>query len=190
MLLYNSIHHLQVNLKKALLDQNVEYRGAFLTTLVEVMTPEEESFALSPPCPPRFEETWLQECVEVLFTDLESDRGGPVLISTALCAVSLLLSQRYTHMSCTLMLICLAWCYLIFLMMFFIFFSVQYFLSVNIKSKLIQFTFHTTFLVLLSMIHFVISKKKIFIFVIFHQNVIAYFAYETTFLLGRGNNVD
>lgn len=108
MLLYNRIHHLQANLKKALLDQNVEYRGAFLTTLVEVMTPEEESFALPPPCPPRFEETWLQECVEVLFTDLESDRGGPVLISTALCAVSLLLSQRYTHMSCTLMLICLA----------------------------------------------------------------------------------
>ncbi|XP_067262845.1 tRNA (32-2'-O)-methyltransferase regulator THADA isoform X2 [Chanodichthys erythropterus] len=84
---------LQANLKKALLDQNVEYRGAFLTTLVEVMTPEEESFALPPPCPPRFEETWLKECMEVLFTDLESDRGGPVLISTALCAVSLLLSQ-------------------------------------------------------------------------------------------------
>ncbi|KTG32675.1 hypothetical protein cypCar_00004024 [Cyprinus carpio] len=82
---------LQANLKKALLDQNVEYRGAFLTALVEVMTPEEGSLALPRPCSSGFEETWLQECVEVLFTDLESDRGGPVLISTALCAVSLLL---------------------------------------------------------------------------------------------------
>lgn len=72
----------------------------------------------------------------------------------------------------------------------FIIFFRSVFLSVNIKSKLIQFTFHTTFLVLLSMIHFVISKKKNVIFVIFHQNVIAYFAYETTFLLGRGNNID
>ncbi|XP_067295364.1 tRNA (32-2'-O)-methyltransferase regulator THADA isoform X2 [Pseudorasbora parva] len=84
---------LRANLKKALLDQNVEYRGAFLTALVEVMTPEEESFPRPRRCPPRLEETWLKECVEVLFTDLESDSGGPVLISTALCAVSLLLSQ-------------------------------------------------------------------------------------------------
>ncbi|RXN31244.1 thyroid adenoma-associated -like protein [Labeo rohita] len=82
---------LQANLKKALLDQNVEYRGAFLTALVEAMTPDEESLALPCPCPSGFEETWLLECVEVLFTDLESDRGGPELISTALCAVSLLL---------------------------------------------------------------------------------------------------
>ncbi|KAK7164223.1 hypothetical protein R3I94_002828 [Phoxinus phoxinus] len=84
---------LQANLKKALLDQNVEYRGAFLTAFVEVMAPDKESFALPRPSPPKLEEIWLQECVEVLFTDLESDRGGPVLISTALCAVSLLLSQ-------------------------------------------------------------------------------------------------
>ncbi|XP_059407167.1 thyroid adenoma-associated protein homolog isoform X2 [Carassius carassius] len=82
---------LQANLKKALLDQNVEYRGAFLSALVEVMTPEEDSLALPRPCPSGFGETWLQECVKVLFTDLESDRGGPELISTALCAVSLLL---------------------------------------------------------------------------------------------------
>lgn len=82
---------LQANLRKALLDQNVEYRGAFLSALVEVMTPEEDSLALPRPCPSGFGETWLQECVEVLFTDLESDRGGPELISTALCAVSLLL---------------------------------------------------------------------------------------------------
>ncbi|XP_043096293.1 thyroid adenoma-associated protein homolog isoform X2 [Puntigrus tetrazona] len=82
---------LQANLKKALLDQNMEYRGAFLTALVEVMTPEESSLALPFPCPSGFEETWLEECVEVLFTDLESDTGGPVLISTALSAVSLLL---------------------------------------------------------------------------------------------------
>lgn len=92
--LNNSVFLLQANLKKALLDQNVEYRGAFLTALVEVMTPEEDSLALPRPCPSGFEETWLQECVEVLFTDLESDRGGPVLISTALCAVSLLLCHR------------------------------------------------------------------------------------------------
>ncbi|XP_026068454.1 thyroid adenoma-associated protein homolog [Carassius auratus] len=82
---------LQANLKNALLDQNVEYRGAFLSALVEVMTPEEDSLALPRPCPSGFGETWLQECVEVLFADLESDRGGPELISTALCAVSLLL---------------------------------------------------------------------------------------------------
>lgn len=92
--LNNHINHLQANLKKALLDQNVEYRGAFLTALVEAMTPDEESLALPCPCPSGFEETWLLECVEVLFTDLESDRGGPELISTALCAVSLLLCHR------------------------------------------------------------------------------------------------
>lgn len=63
------------------MDQNVEYWGAFLTALVEVMTPEEESLALPGPCPSGFEETWLQECAELLFTDLESDRGGPLLIS-------------------------------------------------------------------------------------------------------------
>ncbi|XP_077097436.1 tRNA (32-2'-O)-methyltransferase regulator THADA isoform X7 [Siphateles boraxobius] len=84
---------LQANLKKALLDQNVEYRGAFLTAFVEVMAPDEESCAVLCPSPPKLEEIWLQECVEILFTDLESDRGGPVLISTALCAVSLLLYQ-------------------------------------------------------------------------------------------------
>ncbi|KTG43009.1 hypothetical protein cypCar_00032276 [Cyprinus carpio] len=67
--------------EEALLDQNVEYWGAFLTALVEVMTPEEESLALPGPCPSGFEETWLQECAELLFTDLESDRGGPLLIS-------------------------------------------------------------------------------------------------------------
>ncbi|XP_039515699.1 thyroid adenoma-associated protein homolog isoform X2 [Pimephales promelas] len=84
---------LQANLKKALLEQNVEYRGEFLTAFVEVMAPDEESSALPHTSRPKHEEKWLQECVEVLFTDLESDRGGPVLISTALCAVSLLLSQ-------------------------------------------------------------------------------------------------
>ncbi len=92
--LNNSVYPLQANLKKALLDQNVEYRGAFLTALVEVMTPEEHSLALPHLCPSGFEEEGLQECVEVLFTDLESDRGGPVLLSTALCAVSLLLRHR------------------------------------------------------------------------------------------------
>jgi len=91
-----TVHHLQANLKKALLEQNVEYRGEFLTAFVEVMAPDEESSALPHTSRPKHEEKWLQECVEVLFTDLESDRGGPVLISTALCAVSLLLSQRYT----------------------------------------------------------------------------------------------
>ncbi|XP_056313525.1 thyroid adenoma-associated protein homolog [Danio aesculapii] len=84
---------LKANLKAALLSQSVEYRAAFLTALVEVLTPEEESLGLSSLCPPEFEQTGLQECVELLLTDLETDRGGPALISTALCAVSLLLFQ-------------------------------------------------------------------------------------------------
>lgn len=93
-LLKNIVHNLQANLKAALLSQSVEYRGAFLTALVEVLTPEEESLGLSRLYFPEFEQMGLQECVELLLTDLESDRGGPALISSALCAVSLLLSQR------------------------------------------------------------------------------------------------
>lgn len=73
---------------------------------------------------------------------------------------------------------------------FYVCFLFSIFVKVNFKSKLIQFNFHTTFLVLLSMINHAISKKKMFIFVVFHQNLITYFAYETTFLFGRGNNVD
>ncbi|XP_051979593.1 thyroid adenoma-associated protein homolog [Xyrauchen texanus] len=84
---------LKSNLMEALLDQNVEYKETYLTALVEVMTPQEHSLALPRPSLPGFEEAWLQECVEVLFSDLEVERGGPGLISTALCAVSLLLSQ-------------------------------------------------------------------------------------------------
>ncbi|TRY71307.1 hypothetical protein DNTS_002247 [Danionella cerebrum] len=80
-------------LRRALLDQNLNYRIAFFTALVEVMTPEEEGLARSPHLPIKSQEAELQGCVEILLTDLESDRGGPVLISAALCAVSLLLSQ-------------------------------------------------------------------------------------------------
>lgn len=80
---------LQANLKEALLDQNVEYRGAFLTALVEVMSPEEDSPVPSHPSPPGFD----QACLQGLFDDLETGRGGPGFISTALCAVSLLLNQ-------------------------------------------------------------------------------------------------
>lgn len=72
------------------MDQNVEYRGAFLTALVEVMSPEEDSPGPSHPSPPGFD----QACLQGLFDDLEMSQGGPGFISTALCAISLLLHQR------------------------------------------------------------------------------------------------
>ncbi|XP_065106767.2 tRNA (32-2'-O)-methyltransferase regulator THADA isoform X2 [Paramisgurnus dabryanus] len=87
------VRSLQANLKEALLDQNVEYRRSFLTALVEVMTPDGESPGSSHPSPTGFGETSLQACVEVLFSDLETNQGGPEFISTALCALSVLLSQ-------------------------------------------------------------------------------------------------
>ncbi|XP_056602907.1 thyroid adenoma-associated protein homolog [Triplophysa dalaica] len=84
---------LQANLKEALLHQDVEYRGAFLTALVEVISSEEHSLGPSHPSSPGFDEACLQDCVEDLFDDLEMGRGGPGFISVALCAVSLLLYQ-------------------------------------------------------------------------------------------------
>lgn len=76
------------------MDQNVEYRGAFLTALVEVMSPEEDNLGPSHPYPSGFDKACLPGCVEDLFDDLETGRGGPGFISTALCAVSLLLYKR------------------------------------------------------------------------------------------------
>lgn len=74
--------------------QDVEYRGAFLTALVEVISAEEDSLGPSHPSSPGFDEACLQDCVEDLFDDLEMGRGGSGFISVALCAVSLLLYQR------------------------------------------------------------------------------------------------
>ncbi|KAM9447169.1 tRNA (32-2'-O)-methyltransferase regulator THADA isoform 2-T2 [Clarias gariepinus] len=83
---------LQVNLKEALLDQDVEYKGAYLSALVEVMTPD----VLSQTQPQRLlfklEEAELHESVHLLLKDLEESRGGPEFLSQTLCALSLLLS--------------------------------------------------------------------------------------------------
>ncbi|XP_066509917.1 tRNA (32-2'-O)-methyltransferase regulator THADA-like [Hoplias malabaricus] len=87
------VRTMQDNLKEALLDQDVEYRRAYLASLVEVLSPD--VLAVTKPGPPlsEAEEAGLQHCVEILLDDLQDNRGGPELLSQALCAVSLLLSQ-------------------------------------------------------------------------------------------------
>ncbi|KAK1792285.1 hypothetical protein P4O66_012240, partial [Electrophorus voltai] len=84
---------LQANLKEALLHRDVEFKEAYLTALTEVMTPD--GLGRTQPRPPLsgLEEAALQGCLEVLLRDLEGSRGGPQLLSQALNAASLLLSQ-------------------------------------------------------------------------------------------------
>ncbi|XP_017580907.2 thyroid adenoma-associated protein homolog isoform X1 [Pygocentrus nattereri] len=84
---------LQVNLKEALLDQDMEYKRAYLTALVEVMTPHVLGLAEPGPFLCVLEEAGMKDCVDLLLEDLQDNRGGPELLSQALCAVSLLLSQ-------------------------------------------------------------------------------------------------
>ncbi|XP_024130967.1 thyroid adenoma-associated protein homolog isoform X2 [Oryzias melastigma] len=79
---------LQSNLKEALLSHSVEYRTAFLTALVKVMTTGE-----SLPQQPSHEHLPLLECLELLFMDLEDQKWGPEFLSQALSAAGLLLSQ-------------------------------------------------------------------------------------------------
>ncbi|XP_015461736.3 thyroid adenoma-associated protein homolog [Astyanax mexicanus] len=81
---------IQANLKEALLDQDVEYRRAYLMALVEVLSPE---LTQSGPLLSGLEESELQECVELILDDLKDSKGGPELLSQSLCALSLLLSQ-------------------------------------------------------------------------------------------------
>lgn len=86
-----SVCCVQAGLKKALLDPDVEYKGAYLTALVEVMTPDVLSVTKPHPLLSKLDEA---ECVQLLLEDLERSRGGPELLSQTLCALSLLLSPR------------------------------------------------------------------------------------------------
>ena len=88
----------QANLKEALLDQSVEYSRTYLTTLIAVMTPGADHTLSQKPSPsPPLEGPVLLECVELLLGALEGHRGGPEFLSQALCAASLLLSQRSAY---------------------------------------------------------------------------------------------
>lgn len=79
---------------EALLDQDVEYKGVYLSALVEVMTPDVLSVTQPQPLIFKLEEAEVHECVLLLLEDLEGNRGGPELLSQTLCALSLLLSPR------------------------------------------------------------------------------------------------
>ncbi|CAL8343007.1 unnamed protein product [Lota lota] len=82
---------LQANLKGALLSDHVEYRRSYLAALVAAMT----TGARPPPAPHASqEEAELQQSLELLLGDLEAQRGGPELLSQALCAASVLLAHR------------------------------------------------------------------------------------------------
>uniref|UniRef100_A0A8C5ALD0 Thyroid adenoma-associated protein homolog n=1 Tax=Gadus morhua TaxID=8049 RepID=A0A8C5ALD0_GADMO len=80
---------LQANLKEALLSDYVEYRRSYLAALVAGMTPG----AWPSPAPQAdpVQEAELQQSLELLLGDLEAQRGGPELLSQALCAASVLL---------------------------------------------------------------------------------------------------
>lgn len=90
----NSVYCVQASLIEALLDQDVEYKGAYLSALVEVMAPDVLSGTQPQPLIFELEEAKLHECVQLLLEDLEGSRGGPELLSQTLCALSLLLSPR------------------------------------------------------------------------------------------------
>ncbi|XP_024861145.1 thyroid adenoma-associated protein homolog [Kryptolebias marmoratus] len=77
---------LQLNLKEALLNDSMEYRTAFLAALVVVTTASP-----FPPSSPSAE-PFLSECLDLLLTDLEEQKGGPEFLSQALNVASLLLS--------------------------------------------------------------------------------------------------
>ncbi|XP_062874157.1 tRNA (32-2'-O)-methyltransferase regulator THADA [Trichomycterus rosablanca] len=81
---------LQTNLKEALLDQDPEYKRAYLSALVDVMTPHVLG---ARPFLSGFKEGELQQCVDLLLEGLEKSRAGPELLSHSLCALSLLISQ-------------------------------------------------------------------------------------------------
>ncbi|KAM7018971.1 tRNA (32-2'-O)-methyltransferase regulator THADA [Tautogolabrus adspersus] len=84
---------LQSNLRGALLSQNVDYRRTFLAALVTVMVEGDSTSPHHCPQSAPLEDPVLPECVNLLLGDLEEQRGGPELLSQALSAASLLLSQ-------------------------------------------------------------------------------------------------
>ncbi|KAK3538827.1 hypothetical protein QTP86_015956 [Hemibagrus guttatus] len=98
---------LQGSLRQALMDQDIEYKGAYLSALVEVMTPDMLSTTKSQPLIFKLEEEELHQCVHLLLEDLEGSRGGPELLSQSLCVLSLLLSPS------TDMAILQRWCVLL-----------------------------------------------------------------------------
>lgn len=69
------------------MSDSAEYRTAFLTALAVVMAAAPFPTS-SPP-----EEPFLLECLHLLLTDLEEQKGGPEFLSQALNVASLLLSQ-------------------------------------------------------------------------------------------------
>ncbi|XP_026787175.3 thyroid adenoma-associated protein homolog isoform X1 [Pangasianodon hypophthalmus] len=98
---------LQASLREALLDQDVEYKGAYLSALVEVMTPDVLSVTQTQPLLFKLKEAELHECIQLLLEDLEGSRGGPELLSQTLGALTLLLSPS------TNMAVLQRWCVLL-----------------------------------------------------------------------------
>ncbi|KAM4576646.1 tRNA (32-2'-O)-methyltransferase regulator THADA isoform 1-T1 [Odontesthes bonariensis] len=84
---------LQLNLKEALLSRSVEYRTTYLAALVVVMTNGSSTLPQRLPHLTPLGDAFLFECLDLLLTDLEDQKGGPDFLSQALCAASLLLSQ-------------------------------------------------------------------------------------------------
>lgn len=71
---------------------SVEYRRTFLAALAAVMAGGDCTL---PPHPPRWaplEEPVRLECLDMLLSDVEDQRGGPEFLSLALYAATLLLS--------------------------------------------------------------------------------------------------
>ncbi|KAJ3604719.1 hypothetical protein NHX12_029458 [Muraenolepis orangiensis] len=97
---------LQANLKGVLLSDYVEYRRSYLAALVAVMTtgaPPSTSSSVAPhdsQADPA-EGAELQQCLELLLGDLEGQRGGPELLSQALCAASVLLVYSILEDHCS-----------------------------------------------------------------------------------------
>ncbi|KAJ8379392.1 hypothetical protein SKAU_G00001700 [Synaphobranchus kaupii] len=81
---------LQEQLKTALQEGSVEFRRLCLAALVVVLTPSDPSLPRETPPPLQ---GGLEECSELLLGVLECSEGGPVFLSHALRAVSLLLSH-------------------------------------------------------------------------------------------------
>ncbi|KAM9743067.1 tRNA (32-2'-O)-methyltransferase regulator THADA [Menidia menidia] len=84
---------LQLNLKEALLSHSVEYRTTYLSALSAVTARGSSPLAQPAPLSALPGEPFLFECLDLLLTDLEDQKGGPDFLSQALQAASLLLSQ-------------------------------------------------------------------------------------------------
>ncbi|XP_029961478.1 thyroid adenoma-associated protein homolog [Salarias fasciatus] len=80
---------LQSNLREALSSHSVEYRRIYLQAVVSVMAGTDPTSRRTA----SLQDAVLPECLDLLFRDLEDQRGGPEFLSQALHAASLLLSQ-------------------------------------------------------------------------------------------------